>query len=60
MDLAGYSFGAWVNALGIEKFHMVDRMVMVSPPAGFINFDFLKYSPKIKLVIVGDRDRHAV
>ena len=56
IDLAGYSFGAWVNAQGIERFELADRLVMVSPPAGFINFDFLEYSPKIKLVIVGDRD----
>jgi alpha/beta superfamily hydrolase len=56
IDLAGYSFGAWVNALGAEEFEQATRMVMVSPPVNFINFDFLKYNPKIQLVIVGDRD----
>ncbi len=31
-------------------------MVMVSPPVNFVSFDFLKYDPKIQLVIVGNRD----
>jgi alpha/beta superfamily hydrolase len=58
-DLVGYSFGAWVNALGIEKFDDAARMVMVSPPVNFISFDFLKYNPKIQLVIAGNRDEIA-
>ena len=58
-DLVGYSFGAWVNALGIEKLDDAARMVMVSPPVNFIDFEFLKYNPKIELVIVGDRDEIA-
>jgi alpha/beta superfamily hydrolase len=56
LDLAGYSFGAWVNALGIEVFDQVDRLIMVSPPANFIDFDFLEYNKKIGLVVVGSRD----
>ena len=56
IDLAGYSFGAWVNALGAGKLEQARRMVMVSPPVNFVNFDFLKYNPKIQLVIVGNRD----
>src|SRR4030042_1538427 len=32
LDLAGYSFGAWVIALGLEKYERVKRVVMVSPP----------------------------
>ena len=59
IDLAGYSFGAWVNALGIEKFHQAKRLVLVSPPVNFVSFDSLKYNPKIKLVIVGNRDEIA-
>ena len=56
IDLAGYSFGAWVNALGLESFEHVNRMVMVSPPVNFIDFSFLKSNSKIKLVIVGTND----
>ncbi|MDY7038453.1 MAG: alpha/beta hydrolase [Thermodesulfobacteriota bacterium] len=56
IDLAGYSFGAWVNALGLESFEHVNRMVMVSPPVNFIDFSFLKSNSTIKLVIVGTND----
>ncbi|MBN1106376.1 MAG: alpha/beta hydrolase [Deltaproteobacteria bacterium] len=59
IDLAGYSFGAWVNALGIERFHLARRLIMVSPPVSFIDFRFLKHSPKIRLVIVGTDDEIA-
>jgi alpha/beta superfamily hydrolase len=59
MDLAGYSFGAWVNALGLAKFEEAQRLIMVSPPVSAIDFSFLEYSPKIKLVICGSRDEIA-
>lgn len=59
LDLAGYSFGAWVCALGLETFDLAERVIMVSPPAGFIDFGFLGYSEKIKLVIVGVQDEIA-
>jgi alpha/beta superfamily hydrolase len=59
MDLAGYSFGAWVNALGVEKFEQAQRLIMVSPPVSVIDLSFLEYSPKIKLVICGTRDEIA-
>jgi len=59
MDLAGYSFGAWVNALGLGKFEEAQRLVMVSPPVSFIDFSFLQHSPKIKLVVCGTRDEIA-
>lgn len=56
IDLAGYSFGSWVNALGIESFTEAERLIMVSPPVDFIDFSFLKHSPKIQLVICGTLD----
>lgn len=56
VDLAGYSFGAWVNALGLEEFDDARRLIMVSPPVSFIDFGFLKHSPKITLIICGTRD----
>jgi uncharacterized protein len=59
MDLAGYSFGAWVNALGLKKFEEARRLIMLSPPVSFIDFSFLEYSPKIQLVICGSRDEIA-
>ncbi len=56
IDLAGYSFGAWVNARGLERFVQVERMIMVSPPVNFIDFSFFEYNPKIRLIIAGSGD----
>jgi alpha/beta superfamily hydrolase len=56
IDLAGYSFGAWVDALGLDRFKEASRLVMISPPVNFIDFSFLKQSPKVRLVIAGSRD----
>ena len=56
IDLAGYSFGAWVNALGIETFGQAERIIMISPPVAFIDFSFLKHHSKIQLVIAGSAD----
>lgn len=56
IDLAGYSFGAWVNALGIKALDQVRRMIMISPPVNFMDFSFLEYSPKIRLVIGASGD----
>ena len=59
IDLAGYSFGAWVNARGIEKYHSVRRLVMVSPPVTFMDFGFLKAESRIGLVVTGSLDEIA-
>lgn len=56
IDLAGYSFGAWVNAQGIDKYHQVKRMIMISPPVNAMDYSFLSYNPKIRLVISGSHD----
>jgi alpha/beta superfamily hydrolase len=56
ITLAGYSFGAWVSALALETLDQVERLVMVSPPIHFMDFAFLKYNPKIQLVIAGTED----
>ena len=56
IDLVGYSFGAWVNAQGIDKYNQVKRMIMISPPVNAMDYSFLSYNPKIKLVISGSHD----
>jgi len=56
IDLAGYSFGAWINAQSVERLTRVSRMIMVSPPVNFIDFAFLGYCPKLRLVIAGSQD----
>ena len=39
IDLVGYSFGAWVNALTVIDESRLANMIMVSPPVAFIDFD---------------------
>ena len=59
IDIAGYSFGAWVNAFGLKGLEQVKRMIMVSPPVNFIDFSFLEYSPKVQLIVTGSEDNIA-
>ena len=56
IDLAGYSFGAWVNAGVSEGFQ---RMVMVSPPVAFIDFGPPTAIPNLGLIVTGSRDEIA-
>jgi len=56
IDLAGYSFGAWVNALAVNDGLKVDNMVMVSPPVAFIDFKSISDLGSLKLIITGSRD----
>ena len=59
IDLAGYSFGAWIIALlgcsDISK----GNILMVSPPVAFIEFKNIGPLPCLKLVVTGDRDEIA-
>jgi alpha/beta superfamily hydrolase len=56
IDLAGYSFGAWVNARSLQGFSVAKRIIMISPPVNFMDFSFLEYNEKIQLVITGSED----
>jgi alpha/beta superfamily hydrolase len=56
IDLAGYSFGSWVNAHCIGDLNDVHRMVMVSPPVAFLDFSFFGRCSKLRLVIAGSED----
>jgi len=56
VDLAGYSFGAWVNAKINDTHSLCDRIVMISPPVAFLDFSFLSFNPKIRLVVAGGND----
>jgi alpha/beta superfamily hydrolase len=56
IDLAGYSFGAWVNAhIDPEAFEM-SAMTMVSPPVAFMGFDDNLSLPRLNLVVSGSQD----
>ena len=56
IDLAGYSFGAWVNGcLGCATAGIAN-MVMVAPPVAFIEFDLIGTVDCLKLIVTGSRD----
>ncbi len=54
--LAGYSFGAWVNAQIHPDDAPVTEMIMVSPPVAFMDFEPIQEIAKLKLVVTGSRD----
>ena len=56
VDLAGYSFGAWVDALAVSAGLDVHRLVMVSPPTAFVDFSGVQSLPALDLVVTGARD----
>ncbi len=56
IDLAGYSFGAWVNAHAIREDTPVENMVMVSPPVGFMAFQPTNALDCLKFVVTGSED----
>jgi alpha/beta superfamily hydrolase len=59
IDRAGYSFGAWVNALAGADPSATGRMVMVSPPVAFMDFSAVGRLPDLALVVTGDADEIA-
>ena len=54
--LAGYSFGAWVNAQIHPDDIPVTEMIMVSPPVAFMDFGPIHEIANLKLVVTGSRD----
>ena len=59
ITLAGYSFGAWINALTVQQEVPVKHLIMVSPPVGFIDFQGVSTVPGLQLVVTGSRDEIA-
>jgi alpha/beta superfamily hydrolase len=53
IDLAGYSFGSWVNSGLSTGFQ---RMLMVSPPVAFMSFGPPAPIPALHLIVTGGRD----
>lgn len=56
VELAGYSFGAWINARVGCPDRAIERMIMVSPPVAFISFSDVGSLPCLKLVVTGSLD----
>ncbi len=59
IDLAGYSYGAWVNAHVSLHDMPVKNMIMVSPPLGLMDFHPVSPISRLKLVVTGSRDEIA-
>jgi alpha/beta superfamily hydrolase len=57
-DLAGYSFGAWVNLSLNPPLATVRRQLLVAPPVGFLEFGAVTVPPDL-IVVAGDRDDFA-
>jgi len=57
VDLAGYSFGAWINTgVAADSQASIKSMMMISPPVGLIEFENVKILSCLKLVVTGSRD----
>jgi uncharacterized protein len=54
--LAGYSFGAWVNALAARTNPEIDHSILIAPPLAMMDFSFLREDSKTDLIVVGDQD----
>ena len=59
IELAGYSFGAWVNAMTFNKTSQLASMIMVSPPVAFIDFKEISNLECLTLIATGSRDEIA-
>jgi len=55
-ELAGYSFGAWVNAHVTAETAPSGSMVMVSPPVSLMDFGKVGAIDALKLVVTGSAD----
>nr|WP_319493261.1 alpha/beta hydrolase [uncultured Desulfobacter sp.] len=57
--LAGYSFGAWVNAHVVSTGVEVMDHIMISPPAVLLSFDSVEQLPHTGLIVTGENDNLA-
>ncbi len=56
LTLAGYSFGARMNASVVSAGYELEDHVMVSPPMGFMSFDDVGAMPSTGLILTGAKD----
>lgn len=55
-DLAGYSFGAWINTRMETPGGLLRNRILVSPPVDLLDFDPKTALPDLRLVITGEMD----
>lgn len=58
-DLAGYSFGAWINLRLDPPIAAVRRQLLVAPPLAYLEFGAIAAPQEELVVIAGDRDEFA-
>lgn len=56
VELSGYSFGTWINALCAGTRLLGIRMTMVAPPTAFVDFGPVSRLDGLDTVITGSRD----
>jgi uncharacterized protein len=54
--LVGYSFGAAVAGLALVQGVSAAGIIMIAPPIAMLEMDFLPKVPRLRLIVVGDRD----
>jgi alpha/beta superfamily hydrolase len=59
LDLVGYSFGAWVNALSASDGGSLHRLVLISPPVALLDFSAVQTLASLKLIVSGGLDPFA-
>jgi len=56
LDLAAYSYGAWVALEAIRHGLLPDSLLLFSPPLDFMSFDELKLPTRPALITIGNQD----
>jgi uncharacterized protein len=56
LDLAGYSYGAWVALEAIRQGLLPDSLLLFSPPLDFMSFDGLDLPAGPVLITIGNQD----
>ena len=59
IDLAGYSFGAWIIARAIGRIENIGNMVLLSPALSFLDYSMVTSINNLKLVVSGSMDEFA-
>ena len=60
IDLAGYSFGAWISLHLDPLPATVRRLLLVAPPVAYLEFEAKAVAPSVAVqAIVGDQDQFA-
>jgi alpha/beta superfamily hydrolase len=59
IDLAGYSFGAWIIAQAVGRIENKGNTVLVSPAINFLDYSLVTSIESLKLVVSGSKDEFA-